>query len=433
MHVIDPFGVIKKEYPKLYAENPALFTSKGYNHLAALQPDEDWFPDDAKSLAMALIQAEEGRDPYWPMAAQVLTKGMLMALRVDNAKLPDTLGMFRTVLGQPPQQLCELIKVWISDHSQKHPAIAACLNEFADFRPEDREIGGIRRTAKAHTDWLDSPPMQSDLKQKNNIDFASFKDHPQTCYVVLPPGQLINQAVWLRLMLTSALRPLLRSTHISRVPVLFMLDEFAAMGPMDFLLQNIALLRGFGVKLWTVWQSVDQMQSIYPRAWETFMGTAQCKITFTSDDLKTLEYFSRLSHERLYIHESISTSVNRTQSLSRSTNTGQNSQNIFSNPNIFNGGSSTGEGHSFSTSTSTNESVSEQRMNERTIKPYELAALDADEAVIFSRQGRISRAICPQPEFVEGVGQIMMETKPLLLRQASPRLTSGAGGAVPVS
>ena len=44
VHVIDPFGVIKKEYPKLYAENPALFTSKGYNHLAALQPDEDGFP-----------------------------------------------------------------------------------------------------------------------------------------------------------------------------------------------------------------------------------------------------------------------------------------------------------------------------------------------------------------------------------------------------
>jgi hypothetical protein len=39
VHVIDPFGVIRKEYPKLYAENPALFTSKGYNHLAALQPD----------------------------------------------------------------------------------------------------------------------------------------------------------------------------------------------------------------------------------------------------------------------------------------------------------------------------------------------------------------------------------------------------------
>ena len=283
---------------------------------------------------MALIQAEEGRDPYWPRAAQVLTKGMLMALRVDNAKLPDTLGMFRSVLGLPPQQLCNLLEVWIGDHSKKHPAIAACLNEFTEFRPEDREIGGIRRTAKAHTDWLDSPSMQADLAQKNNIDFASFKEQPQTCYVVLPPGQLINQAVWLRLMLTSALRPLLRSTHVAPVPVLFMLDEFAAMGPMDFLLQNIALLRGFGVKLWTVWQSVNQMQTIYPKAWETFMGTAQCKITFTSDDLKTLEYFSRLSHERLYTHESISSSVNITQSTSRSTNTGQNSQNIFSIQNI---------------------------------------------------------------------------------------------------
>lgn len=55
VHVIDPFGVIKEQYPKLYAENPALFASKGYNPLAALQPDKPWFAQHAKSLAMAMI------------------------------------------------------------------------------------------------------------------------------------------------------------------------------------------------------------------------------------------------------------------------------------------------------------------------------------------------------------------------------------------
>jgi len=57
-----------------------------------------------------------------------------------------------------------------------------------------------------------------------------------------------------------------------------MLDEFAAMGPYGiFLLKNIAsAARASAVKLMTVWQSVDQMQSIYPKGMgKPFMGTAQ--------------------------------------------------------------------------------------------------------------------------------------------------------------
>ena len=66
-------------------------------------------------------------------------------------------------------------------------------------------------------------------------------------------------------------------------------------------------------------------------------------------------------------------------------------------------------------------------MSERTIKPYELAALDADEAVIFSRRGIISRAICPQPDFVDGVGEAITAVKPLL--QPIARLSSAPAPA----
>ena len=63
-----------------------------------------------------------------------------------------------------------------------------------------------------------------------------------------------------------------------------------------------------------------------------------------------------------------------------------------------------------------------------------LAALDADEADdLLAPRPHQPRHLPPAGICGEGVGQIMMETKPLLLRQASPRLTSGAGGAVPVS
>jgi type IV secretory pathway TraG/TraD family ATPase VirD4 len=81
VYVIDPFKVIETEYPHLYRANPRLFKSCGFNPVAALDPKSPSFIDDAKAMAMALISSDDARDPYWPMAAQALAKGLAMVLR----------------------------------------------------------------------------------------------------------------------------------------------------------------------------------------------------------------------------------------------------------------------------------------------------------------------------------------------------------------
>ena len=73
-------------------------------------------------------------------------------------------------------------------------------------------MSAIRRTAKVQTDWLDSPAMRRDLKGPA-IDFSKIKEQPTTIYLVLPPERLATHAVWLRLMVTSILLPLLRSVE----------------------------------------------------------------------------------------------------------------------------------------------------------------------------------------------------------------------------
>jgi type IV secretion system protein VirD4 len=361
-----------------------------------MKPKATSFTDDAKALATALINTEDGRDPYWPMAAQALVKGLLMALRVDNPGVSDSLGQLRTVLGMKPEELATFANTMVDDLGKKWPAIATSLGEFTSYHPEDREIGGIRRNAQAQTDWLDSQLIQEDLQRKNSMDFASFKETPQTCYLILPPSELVNHAVWLRLMVTAALRPLLQSDEGGPVPVLFMLDEVAALGHLDFLIKNIALLRSYGVKLWTVWQDINQMKQVYPKAWGTIMGTAEAKITFTSGDIETRDYFSQLSGERLYRHNMRSTATNISSQFSLA---GQGNALRSTLHNLSNQGKSS------------NDSTSEQFQSERVIKPYEIAALDADEAVIFTRRGRIDRAICPQPDLLPGIGEAIQAAR----------------------
>ena len=181
--LIDPFAVVKTTYPQLAARFPC--ESLGFNPVAALDPDSQRFIDDAKSLAVALIKTDNTRDKYWPQAAQALIKGLVMGLRIrggDEASLVD----LRDVLGLPPAELAGYIAKMLERLGPEWPALVASLSEFSTYSADDKELGGIRRTAKVQTDWLDSPQMRADL-EGGAFDFATLKETPTTVYLVLPP------------------------------------------------------------------------------------------------------------------------------------------------------------------------------------------------------------------------------------------------------
>jgi type IV secretion system protein VirD4 len=362
--VLDPFAVLEQNYPRLFERYPAILRSGGFNPIAALDPSKSTFIDDARSLAIALIKTEETRDPYWPMAAQALVKGLLMGLRLrfgDSASL----GALRDTLGLAASELAGVNKTLVNDYGEAWPALAASLNQFTVYTPEDKELNAIVRTALVQTEWLDSPQVQADL-ERGAFDFASLKQAPTTVYLVLPPQFLVSHGVWLRLMVTSILMPLLRSVERAPVPVLFMLDEFAQLGHMQFVQNNYALMRGFGVKLWTIWQDLTQAKRLYHDQWESFISNAGIVQTFAPQDVTTREYLSRFSGERIIWHDKTSTSDNV----------------------AMKGGTSFGS------------SQTQVNIQEAVFKPHELAALDEDEAVIFFRRGQYRLSILPQPEML---------------------------------
>ena len=104
------------------------------------------------------------------------------------------------------------------------------------------------------------------------------------------------------------LAPLIRTTG-GRVPVLFMLDEFAQLGRLEVIERNMALMRGYGIKLWPVFQDLAQAQDIYEKRWESFISNAGVLQTFAPQDVTTREYLSKLSGQRLYWLKTVGTNT----------------------------------------------------------------------------------------------------------------------------
>jgi type IV secretion system protein VirD4 len=265
--------------------------SQGFNPVAALDPKSDDFPDDALGLAEALIRVQ-GQEPHWSESAQDLMSALIMFSRLTQPG-GGSLGHVRAQLGKPATEFRKLIgEMMDSGVMYDCEELVVKAGRFQEITPDNKELNSILSTAMTQTRWLDSRPVKADLA-RGTYDFARMKQEPTTVYLILPARRLATHSTWLRLMIASVLRPLMHDTRKSKVPVLLMLDEFAQLGHLPVIENNLALMRGYGVKMWAVFQDLAQAHAIYKQRWESFLGNAGVLQSFAPQDVVTADYLSK--------------------------------------------------------------------------------------------------------------------------------------------
>jgi type IV secretion system protein VirD4 len=220
-------------------------------------------------------------------------------MKLDKDDPNNSLSGVRQLLGLPLEELGPAIKA-IIEATKNYAAIAAKLNRFTAIDSVSRELLSIVSTALTQTEWLDGKLIQRALNS-GNFDFSVMKRRPVTVYLILPPRYLVTHSTWLRLMVTATLTPLIRSTTQDQdVPVLFMLDEFAALGRLEVIERNMPLMRGYGIKMLLILQDISQLKKSYKTLWESFIANAGIIQSFAPNDMTTREYLANLSGKRLY-------------------------------------------------------------------------------------------------------------------------------------
>jgi type IV secretion system protein VirD4 len=119
-----------------------------------------------------------------------------------------------------------------------------------------------------------------------------------TIYLVLPADRLNAFGRWMRLLIQQAITVNARNIEVKpKNPILFILDEFAAIGRLSMIEQAYGLMAGFGMQLWAIVQDFNQLERIYDKGWQSFVANAGMINYFGSTDKMTAEYFSSLCGE----------------------------------------------------------------------------------------------------------------------------------------
>jgi type IV secretion system protein VirD4 len=290
VHVMNPFHVLADKLPHA--------KSDGYNPKADLDARSDDFVDDATLMGLAMIPdrsaAGSGDSHFFNSSAQALATALIMQEKIRNGKGANLVNV-RRALTQPFTE--SGLQRTIAEM-----ALSPCeplRSKAGRFVSGSRSTMDVISTAINETNFLDSPPIQRDLRGPG-FDWNVMKREIVTVYLVLPADRLESHANYLRLIVTSALRTLLRSPPGETLPpVLFILDEFAQLGYLPPIENAAGIARGFGVQLWPILQDLNQLKALYRDRWQTFIGNAGLLTAFAPRDWFTAKYLSDLCGQKL--------------------------------------------------------------------------------------------------------------------------------------
>ena len=260
-----------------------------FNPLAGLDASADSFTTHIDALASAMI-VQEGNDPHWSNRARDLVACLMAHVCSDPAELAagnNTLPRVRQILGLPRDEFA--VTMLVARETNPLPRVQNLAGGFAD--PTSKEIGSIVSTAIGQLSFLDQPMIAAFLS-RSTFDFSELRTRPTTIYFMLPPNELNTYYRFARLIVQACFNALSVEPKPDDRRVLLLLDEQAQLKHMDTVANAIALLRGYKVRIWSIFQDLNQLESIYKDRWESFVANAGIVQVFTTNDEKTARYFS---------------------------------------------------------------------------------------------------------------------------------------------
>ena len=295
VHILDPFKLMDRP-------------SAAFNPLVSLDPSSLDVAEDAATLADALVDdpPSEGGEAHWNEEAKALITGIILYIAAEEPKERRTLMTLREHLTAAPDAFLALL-----ERMQGISAVGGLIARAANrhLGKSDREAASVLSAAQRHTHFLDSPRIAAVLS-RSDFAFADLKLRTSTVFLVLPPERLSTYSRWLRLIVTRSLQDMAKTAVHPPAPVLYLLDEFAALGHLAPVERAMGLMAGYGVQFWPILQDVHQLRATYGQRSGTFISNAGVLQVFGINDHDSARLVSDLLGQRTVVFDTISQSIN---------------------------------------------------------------------------------------------------------------------------
>ncbi len=362
---LDPFGVC----------GPGGDTLNPYDYIDEKADD---FLDQCRDLAnMVVIRQQDEKEPHWNDSAEANAtafSAFVCGCEPDRAKRH--LGTMRKLSSSRGTYAKAVEVMQQTDACQG--VIAAAGGSLTWF--DGDELGSVQTTFARHTNFIDSPVVIRNTST-SSFDPLILRTGKADIFLILPHDRLQSLSRLQRLWIGTIMRRITRGKPSEKNPVLWLLDEMAHIGHMHAIEDAVTLMRGMGVRLWFIFQSLGQLKTCFGE-----------KAPAVLDNIGTQQYFGINSYETA---EEISKRIG-------DATIGIETENYQSGDSHSSGMTAQQQSSSRSRSKTLNRSEIARRL----LKPEEVLTLPPDVCLIFHKHlpvcvGRLVKFF-EAPEFRRG-------------------------------
>ncbi|ESQ97708.1 conjugal transfer protein TraG [Stutzerimonas chloritidismutans AW-1] len=273
--------------PHSAAYNPLLEVRRGAHEVRDVQNIADILVDPEGALE---------RRNHWEKTSHALLVGAI--LHVLYAGEDKTLRGVANFLSDPacPFEVT-LNRMMTTRHlgAGTHPVVASAAREV--LNKSDNERSGVLSTAMSFL-GLYRDPTVAEVTSRCDWRIADLiaAEHPVSLYLVVPPSDINRTKPLIRLILNQIGRRLTESLDGSdgverRHKLLLMLDEFPALGRLDFFESALAFMAGYGLRAFLISQSLNQIDKAYGQN-HSILDNCHVRVTFATNDERTAKRIS---------------------------------------------------------------------------------------------------------------------------------------------
>ncbi len=285
----------RARYGRVLLFDPTNSKSAAYNPLLEVRRGE-WEVRDVQNIADILVDPEGSLEKrnHWEKTSHALLVGVI--LHVLYAEPDKTLAGVAAFLSDPKRPiestLATMMKATHLGEAGPHPVIASAAREL--LNKSDNERSGVLSTAMSFLGLYRDPVVAEVTRRCDwRITDVVGGDRPTTLYLVVPPSDINRTKPLIRLILNQIGRRLTEDLQgkAARHRLLLMLDEFPALGRLDFFESALAFMAGYGLKSFLIAQSLNQIEKAYGPN-NSILDNCHVRVSFATNDERTAKRVS---------------------------------------------------------------------------------------------------------------------------------------------
>ncbi len=278
--------------------------SAHWNPLFEVRSDENQIRDIQNIADQVVDPLGKGKESHWDKTADQFLLGVILhVLHAEPDKSLYGIGKFLSDPSRTIEQTLNRMKSVKHKNHMAHQRIASAAQAMLNKSEEERS--GVLSTALACLGVYADPIIARNTQDSDfTIEDLTNGKYPMSLYLIVPDSDRLRLKPLTRLMITMITQRLVEDMAPKKHRLLILIDEFARLGRMHFLADAVSFVRGYGIKVMLIVQSMMQVED--PEAYgkgSNPINDCKIKVVAAPQDTRTAEWISEQLGQKTEVHQ----------------------------------------------------------------------------------------------------------------------------------